>query len=194
MARVSVRQAVRMAVSVLGAALLVAGVLLTSPTYGAGEKQPHMQQRKVVATGAVAELDSANNTLLLSGGAKLATNEGTIASREIQARLGEGNTVETAEARGDVTMDFHYTSAEGVERLMKASADRAAYNAAERTVQLAGHVTADLKEPASQREVKMTADEITFWIDEGRLRIRPAELVFTEAVPAQPESAPGEAK
>jgi lipopolysaccharide export system protein LptA len=145
-----------------------------------------------VATGAVADLDESKHTVLLSGGAKLTTNEGSISSNEMTAHLGKGNAIESADARGAVKMDFQYADKEGVERVMQASADRATYTSTDRTVQLVGHVTAVIKEPANQRTLNMTADEITFWVDENRLRIQPAELVFTEIVTQkeQPAAAP----
>ena len=144
--------------------------------------QQQKPERKVVATGAVADLDESKHTVLLSGNAKLTTNEGTITSSEITAQLGKGNAIESAEARGGVKLDFHYTDKEGVERAMQAAADRGTYDSKNRTVKLVGRVTAVIKEPANQRTLNMTADEVTFWIDENRLRIQPAELVFTEVV------------
>lgn len=148
------------------------------------------QARKVVATGAVADLDQENRTVVFSGDAKLTTNEGVIAASEIEARLGAGDTIEMAEARGGVKMDFHYESNDGVERIAQATADRAVYDAAERTVQLLGHVVAQLREPARKRTLDLSAEEVMFWIDESRLRIRPARLVFTEMVKPEAEAAP----
>jgi len=164
-------------------------LLLTVAVSGA-LAQAQKPERKVTASGAVAELDDANHTVLLSGGAQLTTDEGTITSREISVRLDERNSVQTAQAQGEVKLNFHYTAKEGVERQMQGSADRAVYSATDRTVQLLGHVVAELKEPATQRTVNIAADEVTLWIDESRLRIRPAELVFTEVVEQEQKPAP----
>jgi len=171
---------------VAAASVLVLMTIATSSALAQGPKQ----ERKVTASGAVADLDDTKHTVLLSGGAKLTTDEGTITCGEISGRLDEHNAIQTAEAHGDVKVDFHYTTKEGVEREMQGTADRAVYDAAERTVQLIGHVVADLKEPTARRTLHMTADEVTFWIDQSRLRIRPAELVFTEVVEQEPKPAP----
>ncbi len=151
--------------------------------------QEQKQDRKVVASGAVADIDEAHNTVLLSGGAKLTTNEGTITSREMEVRFGKANAIETAEARREVKLDYRYTTKDGVERVMVASADKAIYDSAARTVQLIGSVTGDLREPAQQRALNITAQEATLWIDESRLRLRPAQLVFTEVV-EKPQAQP----
>jgi lipopolysaccharide transport protein LptA len=150
------------------------------------QKQPQMKERKVTAAGAMAEVDEANHKVLLSGGAKLTTEEGTITSNEVVARLAEDNTIQVAEARGDVKLDLRYTTKDGLERAMQGAADRATYDAKERTVQLVGHVAAKLSEPSRHRTLDISADEVTFWIDQNRLVIRPAQLVFTEMVPAKP--------
>jgi len=170
--------------------LVVVSVVLIAVSATCALTQADREQRKVVATGAVADLDQANRTVVFSGGAKLTTNEGSISAREIEARLGEGDTIEMAEARGGVKMSFHYTSKDGVERTTEATADRAVYDATERTVQLLGDVIAQLREPAHKRTLDLSADEVMFWIDESRLRIRPARLVFTEMVKPEAEAAP----
>lgn len=164
------------------------GALLAAPACSAAA-QTATQQRKVVATGAVAELDDANNSITFTGGAKLTTNEGTISAREIEARLGEGNAVESAEARGDVKLDYRYTTKNGIERIVQASAGKAIYHASDRVVQLVGNVTGDIVEPARERTLKIAAEEVTFWIDEGRLRLRPARLELTEVAPQAPKTA-----
>lgn len=170
--------------------VVMMAVALAASAAGPVHAQQQKQERKVVATGAVADLDESKHTVLLTGNAKLTTNEGTITSNEMTAQLGKGNVIEGAEARGSVKLDFRYTDKEGVERAMQAAADRGTYDSKNRTVQLVGHVTAVIKEPANQRALNMTADEVTFWIDENRLRIQPAELVFTEVVEQKEQSAP----
>ena len=165
-------------------AAMCTGAVLAATVCGAAA-QTATQQRKIVATGAVAEIDDANNTITFTGGAKLTTNEGTISAREIEARLGEGNAVETAQARGDVKLDYHYTTKGGLERIVRASADKAIYRASDRVVQLVGNVTGNIVEPARERNLKIAADEVTFWIDEGRLRLRPALLELTEVAPQE---------
>jgi len=170
--------------------IVLAGLALTiiaaSCASAQQQKQPQKKERKITATGATAEVDESNHKVLLTGGAKLTTEEGTITGNEIVAKLAEDNTVRTAEARGDVKLDLHYTTKDGVERVMQGSADRAIYDAKERTVQLAGHVAAKLSEPSRERTLDITADEVTFWIDQSRLVMRPAQLVFTEMVPEKP--------
>ena len=143
------------------------------------------QPRKIEAKGAVAVIDDARHTVTFSGGVTLTTPEGTITGREAEARLAGASDFESAEARGDVKLDLHYTTKEGVERLMQATADRAIYTSRDRTVQLVGHVVGYIKEPARQRTLDLAADEVTLWLDESRLRLRPARLVFTEPAPAE---------
>jgi lipopolysaccharide export system protein LptA len=175
--------------------IVVASVMVVLVVAASGAlAQAQKRERKIAASGAVAELDDANHTVLLSGGAKLSTDEGTITSREISARLDERNSVQTAQAQGEVRLNFHYTTKEGVERQMQGSAERAIYDATDRTVQLLGHVVAELREPATQRTVNIAAEEVTLWIDQSRLRIRPAELVFTEVVEQEPKPAPAAQK
>jgi len=180
------------------AALIAAVIALVAASCACAQQHEQKQVRKIVATGAQAEIDESKHLVLLTGGAKLTTDEGTISSREIRARLGEGDSIETAEAEGDVKLDLRYTTKEEVARQMQATADRAIYNTTERTVQLIGRVIAKLQEPARQRTLDISADEVTFWIDESRLLIRPADLVFTEAVAGKPETetapAPAETK
>ncbi|HUT75468.1 MAG TPA: LptA/OstA family protein [Armatimonadota bacterium] len=152
--------------------------------------QTQKPERKVKAEGAVAEIDELNNTIAFSGGAKLTTNEGTVSSRELEARLAPGGAIETAEARGEVKVNLRYRGKDGVERIMEATADRVIYRAGERTVQLLGNVKGDLKEPTRGRTLHIGADEATLWIDESRLRLRPAEVIFAEVVEKEPPAAP----
>ena len=169
---------------------LLAAIVASAPVLAQAQVQLQKQGRKVVVTGAVADLDEANHTVVLTGGAKLTTNEGSITSSEMRAKLGPGNTIETTEVTGDVRINFSYKTKDGIEREIQGSADRGTYTSADRTVKLLGHVVAHLKEPATQRTIDLTADEVTFWIDESRLRIKPAELVFTEvAKQEQPPAA-----
>jgi len=169
---------------------LMAAILLVTLAMSAALAAPPQPERKVTATGAIADLDDVNHTVRLSGGAKLTTAEGTITSREINARLDARNSVQTAQAEQEVKLDFRYTTKEGAQRRMQGSADRAIYTAAERTVQLLGHVAAELTEPGTRRSIVIAAEDVTFWIDEGRLRIRPADIVFTEMVEQPPKPAP----
>jgi lipopolysaccharide transport protein LptA len=167
----------------LGAATaFVLAVIVAAPALAQAQAQPQKQERKVRVEGAVAEIDDVAHTVVLSGGAKLTTTEGTMTSDEMRANLAKDNTIETAEATGEVRINFSYKTKDGVEREIQGAADRGTYTSADRTVRLIGHVTARLTEPATQRTIDLTADEVTFWIDESRLRIKPAELVFTEAV------------
>jgi lipopolysaccharide transport protein LptA len=175
----------------LGAATaLLLSVVIAAPVLA--QAQPQKQERKVRVEGAVADIDDVAHTVVLSGGAKLTTNEGSMTSAEMRAKLAKDNTIETADATGGVRIDFSYKTKDGVERQIQGSADRGVYTSAERTVRLIGHVTARLTEPATQRTIDLTADEVTFWIDESRLRIKPADLVLTEAV--KQEQPPAAAK
>jgi lipopolysaccharide export system protein LptA len=173
----------------LRATVLAMTVALTTAALSGAAAQQPKQERKVIASGGVAEIDQAHNTVLLTDGAKLTTAEGTITSREMEVRFGKANAVETAEARREVKLDYRYTTKDGVERVVTATADKAIYDSAARTVQLFGSVTGELREPAQQRVLNLTAEEVTLWIDESRLRLRPAQLVFTEVV-EKPQAQP----